>query len=129
MDQIRRYTRYAAMCFFVMAAIGPIKYFFLPIEAFLSQWMIIVFNLVAFCGIGILVWQGYSWTKYVLAVLAVIGLLRLEPLINELSSLDIVSINALVDIILLICATLMLFAAAPKPTTDRIKEEHHEKGI
>jgi hypothetical protein len=123
MDLDRRYAIYASYCFFAMAAIGAIKYFFLPVEMFRENWAVIIFNIAFFTGLGLLVRQGYSWTKYVLAILCVASLFRLDLLIKELSNPTIPGINVLIDIVLLLCATLILFAGAPKQTRDETSKE------
>lgn len=134
MQQRHRYIIYASYCFFIMAVIGPVKYFFVPIEMFYRNWGWILFNLAVFAGLGILVRQGFSWMKYVMAVLAalgVLGLLRQGPILTTLiKHSDPLSLNGFVDLLLIIAVTILLFSVPPKPAAlNTSNEEPHEKRI
>lgn len=114
--------------FFLTGCIGAIKYLLIP--ELLNNLQGIgmgIFNLSFFIAVGVLVRQGYNWTKYVLVVLAMLTLFNLQDfeeyidqIINSTNlTLVILASSSLAQKVIFLIATALLF----KITPDTIAEE------
>lgn len=93
-----------SILFIIIGLIGLIKYFFYPAFFKTEDILIGVFNLFFFVAIGLLINKNYTWTKYLVLVLAVFGLLNFPSI-----RLDIISLTYMTQRLLLVTATIVLF--------------------
>jgi hypothetical protein len=97
--------------------IGIIKYFILPGPLATSDLLIALFNVFFFAGLGLFLIKNYSWTKYLVLVLAVFGLINFPNLQTDLTTpAGIISIVAISQRVLLLSAALVLFMKKNKST-------------
>lgn len=119
-DNRFRKFRLPSLLIIVSGFIGPIKYFINP--GFISSTediLIAVFNICLSLTIGLLIYKKYMWPKYVVLALAVFGLLNFPTLRPQPSaSLTIISLIPVLQRLLLISATILLFI--PSKTDNRI---------
>lgn len=95
---------------FATGLIGTIKYFILPGPLPVSDLLMAAFNVFFFVGLGLLLIKNYSWTKYLVLALAILGLINFPNLQTDLSTpAGIISISAISQRVLLLGAGLVLF--------------------
>lgn len=108
---------------YAIGAIGLLKYFSYPAPITLSDIALIIFNLFFFVGLGILVRQGYTWTKYIILTLTILSLLNLSSLINSITnSINLANLTFLAQRLLLIITCILLFKSVTK-TEDQNTQE------
>lgn len=83
-----------------------------------------IITLSMILGLGILVRQGYNWMKYLLLVLTILGLFGISTILTDLTQNPIVGIVSIVQTVLEIWATVILFLI-PK-TAENILAEKQE---
>lgn len=93
-----------SILFIITALTGLIKYFFYPTFLTTEELLICVFNFCFFVAIGLLINKNYNWTKYLVLVLAVFGLLNFPSV-----TLNLVPVIFVIQRLLLIIAAILLF--------------------
>ena len=84
---------------------------------------IAIITLSMILGLGILVRQGFNWIKYLLLVITILGLFGISTILIDFSQNPIVGIVNLVQTVLEIWATVILFLI-PKTTKNILAEKH-----
>ena len=117
-NSFRKFTL-PSLLIIVSGIIGLIIYFINP--GFISTTedvLIAVFNICLSLTIGLLIYKKYLWPKYFVLVLAVFGLLNFPTFRPQPStSLTIISLIPVLQRLLLISATILLFI--PGKTNNR----------
>jgi len=81
-----------------------------------------IITLLTILGLGILVRQGYNWMKYLLLVLTILGLFGISTILTDLTQNPIVGIVSIVETVLEIWATVILFLI-PKAAENILAEK------
>ena len=107
--------RKASALIFISAGLGVINLAMVP-EVFSSAFTILVaaFTLLLIAGLGLLARQGYSWVKYLLLVMFVLGLFGIKHMIVNIFLTSIVGIINIVQTILQLMALVLLFKIPTK---------------
>ncbi|HYV94766.1 MAG TPA: hypothetical protein VE978_23530 [Chitinophagales bacterium] len=111
----------ASYFIFVVAGLGLVKYFYFPgISA--KDIAVAIFNLAFFIGLGFLVRQGFKWTKYLLLVLTIFGLINIQHALGYvIQNPNVISLTVIMQRLILLLATILLFvvpATVRKDITD-----------
>lgn len=100
----------ASVLLIVTGLIGLVKYLLFPDLIESTGILMVVFNVFFFAGMGLLINKNYSWTKYIVLVLAVMGIINFPELrLNETTQMAIISITYVTQKLLLIIAAMLLF--------------------
>ena len=90
--------------------IGLIKYFLYPSLPATEDMLLAAFNLCFFVGIGFLINKNYTWTKYIVFVMAVLGLFNFPAIrLDESTTIAVISFTFILQRILLVAAAILLF--------------------
>lgn len=92
-----------SLLFIIIGLIGLLKYFFYPSPLSTEDLLIGIFNLCFFVAIGLLINKNYTWTKYLVLVLAVLGLVYFPSM-----NLNIITMTFIIQRLLLVIATIVL---------------------
>lgn len=94
----------------ITGIIGLIKYFFYPIFLSTEDILIAAFNLCFFVALGLIINKNYKWTKYLILVLAIFGLINFPAIRQNCSTpLTVISLTFITQRLLLLATTIILF--------------------